>query len=66
MTVDLVTVYACRTAAITAIAGGASLTLGGQWLAGVLLLWLVPSLLYVACRARLAHTRPHRTERTTR
>ncbi|MFD8899849.1 hypothetical protein [Streptomyces ardesiacus] len=65
MTVDLVTVYACRTAAVTATAGGACLTAAHEWLAGALLLWLVPSLLFVACRARLAHTRPHRTERTS-
>lgn len=66
MTADLMTVYACRTAAVTAFAGGASLTVGGQWLAGVLLLWLVPSLLLVACRARYAHTRTPHTGRTTR
>lgn len=66
MTADLMTVYACRTAAVTAAAGGASLTVGGQWLAGVLLLWLVPSLLLVACRARLAHTRTPHTGRITR
>jgi hypothetical protein len=65
MTVDLMTVYACRTAAVTATAGGASFTLAHEWLAGALLLWLVPSLLLVACRARLAHIRPHRTERTS-
>lgn len=64
MTADLMTVYACRTAAVTATAGGASLTLGGQWLAGVLLLWLVPSLLLVACRARLAHVQTPQTGRT--
>ncbi|MFD8488674.1 hypothetical protein [Streptomyces sp. NPDC059712] len=64
MTADLVTSYACRTAAVTATAGGASLTVGGQWLAGALLLWLVPSLLLVACRARLAHTRTLQTGRT--
>lgn len=65
MNVDLMTSYACRTAAVTAFAGGASLTLAHEWMAGALLLWLVPSLLLVACRARLAHARPHRTERTS-
>lgn len=64
MTTDLVTSYACRMAAATAFAGGASLTVGGQWLAGMLLLWLVPSLLLIACRAHLAHTRTPHTERT--
>ncbi|MGW0014732.1 hypothetical protein ACWDVX_33895 [Streptomyces tendae] len=66
MTFDLMTSYACRTAAVTAFAGGASLTLAHEWLAGALLLWLVPSLLLVACRARLAHTRTPHTGRTTR
>lgn len=66
MTVDLMTSYACRTAAVTAFAGGASLTLGGQWLARVLLLWLVPSLLLIAYRARLAHARTPHTGRTNR
>ena len=66
MTVDLMTSYACRTAAVTATAGGASFTLAHEWLAGALLLWLVPSLLLVANRARLAHVRTHHNERTTR
>ena len=64
MTVDLVTLYACRTAAVTATAGGASLTLAHEWLAGALLLWLVPSLLLIANRARLAHARTPHTGRT--
>lgn len=66
MTGDLMTSYACRTAAVTAFAGGASLTLAHEWLAGVLLLWLVPSLLFLACRARLAHARIPHTGRITR
>lgn len=66
MTVDLMTSYACRTAVVTATAGGVSLATAGQWLAGVLLLWLVPSLLLIACRARLVHTRTPHTGRTNR
>ncbi|MEU5742011.1 hypothetical protein ABZ784_28970 [Streptomyces tendae] len=66
MTPDLITAYACRFAAVSACAGGASLTTAGQWPAGVLLLWLVPSLFLIAHRARLAHTRIHQTERTSR
>ncbi|RSN50531.1 hypothetical protein DMH12_24935 [Streptomyces sp. WAC 04229] len=58
MTVDLVTVYACRTAAASAFAGGASLTIAHEWIPGVLLLWLVPSLLLVAQLARHAPARP--------
>ncbi|MFJ6069106.1 hypothetical protein ACIQHU_39455 [Streptomyces tendae] len=65
MTLDLVTVYACRIAAVSAFAGGASLTLAHKWVVGVLLLWLVPSLLLIAHRARLAHTRIHQTGRTS-
>ncbi|WP_032761166.1 hypothetical protein [Streptomyces alboviridis] len=65
MTADLMTSYACRTAAVTAFAGGASFTLAHEWLAGALLLWLVPSLLLVANRARYAHTRTPHTGRTT-
>ncbi|MEV5703130.1 hypothetical protein AB0L55_37320 [Streptomyces anthocyanicus] len=64
MTVDLMTLYACRTAAVTATAGGASFTLAHEWLAGALLLWLVPSLLLIANRARLAHIRTPQTGRT--
>lgn len=63
MTPDLMTAYACRIAAVSACAGGASLATAGQWLPGALLLWLVPSLLLVAHRARLAHTRIHQTGR---
>ncbi|WP_030188296.1 hypothetical protein [Streptomyces violaceorubidus] len=66
MTVDLMTAYACRVAAVTACAGGASLTIAHEWIPGVLLLWLVPSLLFVAHRARLAHARTPQTGRTTR
>ncbi|WP_329474301.1 hypothetical protein OIE75_41035 (plasmid) [Streptomyces sp. NBC_01723] len=63
MTSDQVTVYACWTAAASAFAGGASLTIAGQPLAGVLLLWLVPSLLLVAHLARLAPARTGRNNR---
>lgn len=66
MTPDLITAHACRAAAVSACAGGALLTTAGQWAAGVLLLWLVPSLLLVAQRARLAHVRIHQTGRTSR
>lgn len=63
MNSDQVTVYACRTAAATAGAGGACLTIAGQPLAGVLLLWLIPSLLLVAHLARLAPARTGRNNR---
>ncbi|KPC63309.1 hypothetical protein ADL27_62810 [Streptomyces sp. NRRL F-6602] len=66
MTSDQVTVYACRAAAASAFAGGACLTLADRPLAGVLLLWLVPSLLLVAGRARRAHARTPHTGRTGR
>jgi hypothetical protein len=65
MTPDLMTAYACRIAAVSACAGGASLTLAHEWVVGVLLLWLVPSLLLVAQRARLAHVRIHQTGRAS-
>ncbi|MFE0207050.1 hypothetical protein [Streptomyces sp. NPDC058985] len=63
MTSDQGTVYACWTVAASAGAGGASLMLAGHPIAGVLLLWLIPSLLLVAHLARLAPARTGRNPR---
>jgi uncharacterized membrane protein len=60
VTGDLLAAYACRAAALAAMAGSVPLALNQQWLAFALLLWLVPSLLLVDRRARRAHARSPR------
>ena len=54
---DLVAAHACRAAAATVVVTSVLLAAVHQWLFAGLVLWLVPSLLLVAARARRAHTR---------
>lgn len=65
MTGDLLAAYTCRAAALAALVGSVPLALDGLYLAFTLVLWLVPSLLLVASRARRAHARTTPTRKDT-
>lgn len=52
---DLLAFYVCCAAALAAAGAGVWLAAGGHWLAAVLVLWLLPSLLLVGVLARAAH-----------
>ena len=54
---DLLTFYVCCAAALAATGAGVWLATGGHWLAAVLVLWLVPSLLLVGVLAHRVHTK---------
>jgi type IV secretory pathway TrbD component len=54
---DLLTSQACRAAAAAAAAACIVLAAAQQWLAAGLVLWLVPSLLFVGGLAHRAHNR---------
>jgi len=62
VTGDLLAAYACRAAALAAVAGSIPLALNHRWLAFALVLWMVPSLLLVGRLARRAHARTTSTQ----